>query len=533
MKTRSFLFLTGIIFLTIFAYRDCVKNNFVFDDHCFVEKNPHIKSLKNITRFFTTPLSTTASIKWKGIYRPLRTLSYALEYKLYKLNPDGYHLTNLLLHILNITLVFTFLNLLINEKKIAILATFLFALHPVQSEAVLWIGSRADLLLGFFELLAVITFLRFIRTGNRKYYWWSIVHFILALLSKETAITTPLIFAMLLFALNKKVDKKIVLLPFIIAIVYLPIRIYLMQGFAQREWWGGSFATNFLTAIKLISHYIYLLIFPYHLSVDYGFKPAQSFFDPLVITSVLIISVLLWWSYKCRKSGQNMHWLGIAWFFILLAPCLNFIPITTITGDRFLYLSSLGLFLSSSSIIFSLKTNQIKTISFFLVFVLAITYVSTIRKRTREWNNDYTLFASVLKYNPNSWMSYQNLGTWYYQRKDYENAKKYFLKAKKIRGDDALTCKSLGLIYLETGKIDKAQKYFLKALLLNPRDIEMGNLVAITLELQKKYGIAEELYRRYLEIDPQNQNIKRNLYSLYFRLKKFRKNSSQTGQRLQ
>lgn len=306
-----------------------------------------------------------------------------------------------------------------------------------------------------------------------------------------------------------------------------------MQGFAQREWWGGSFINNFLTAIKLISHYIYLLIFPYHLSVDYGIKPVQSLFDLQLIISTFIIIVVLWLSYKWVKTKKSMQWLGVVWFFLFLAPALNFIPITTITGDRFLYLSCIGIFMSIASIIFSFKTKQAKTIFLLLLLMLSATYVITIKNRTREWNNDYSLFSSVLKYNPNSWMSYQDLGTLHYQIKDYKNAHQFFLKALSIRNDHPLTYKSLGLIALETGHVDEAQKYFLKALLLNPGDSEIGNLVAITFDIQKRYDVAKQLYKRYLEIDPQNHHIKTNMEKLYRKLKKSKTSSLQTEQQQQ
>ncbi len=533
MKAVQFVFIILIIFITFYAYNECVNNSFVYDDHYFVEKNLAIRSLKNIPRFFLDPIHTNASTEWKGIYRPLRTTSYALEYKLYRLDPGGYHLTNLMLHIINVVLTFIFVNLLTSDKRISIITTLLFAIHPAYSEAVLWIGSRADLLLGFFELLTIITFILFIRTGNKKYYVWTIFNFILALLCKETAIVTPVIFLAISKAMGKKPKRKTIILPFVIAFIYLPVRIYLMQGFAQREWWGGSFINNFLTAIKLISHYIYLLIFPYHLSVDYGIKPVQSLFDLQLIISTFIIIVVLWLSYKWVKTKKSMQWLGVVWFFLFLAPALNFIPITTITGDRFLYLSCIGIFMSIASIIFSFKTKQAKTIFLLLLLMLSATYVITIKNRTREWNNDYSLFSSVLKYNPNSWMSYQDLGTLHYQIKDYKNAHQFFLKALSIRNDHPLTYKSLGLIALETGHVDEAQKYFLKALLLNPGDSEIGNLVAITFDIQKRYDVAKQLYKRYLEIDPQNHHIKTNMEKLYRKLKKSKTSSLQTEQQQQ
>lgn len=532
MKIHNYLWLGIILTLTIYSYIGCVENGFVYDDHAFVEKNPSIRSLKNIPRFFLDPIHTTASEGWKGIYRPLRALSYALDYKLYKLNPGGYHLTNLILHLVNVILAFIFLNLLLNDKRIATLSTFLFALHPVQTEPVLWIGSRADLLLGLFEFLTLIFFIKFLRTESKKHYYYALLGLVLALLSKETAIVTPILFIVMMIAFNKNMDNKIILPPFLITLIYLPIRIYLMQGLAQRGWWGGNFINNFLTAIKLVSHYVYLLIYPYHLSVDYGFKPVRSLWDPLLLLGILILIILLILGLKCKKTNKHSCWLGIIWFILFLIPSLNIIPLTTITGDRFLYLSSLGVFLLISEIIFYSASKKSTVLKFMLIAILLITYIPTIKRRTREWRNDYTLFSAVLKYNPNSWMSYQNLGVWYHQRKDYKNAERCFQEAERVRKDHPLTYKSLGIIYMETGLVEKAQQYFLKAILLNPQDADGGNLLAITFDIEKKYDIAEKLYTLYLEIDPHNEDIKRNLRSLYSRLEKTKKNFSRTEQPL-
>lgn len=145
-----------IVILTSLVYANSLKNSFVRDDHIVIVNNDFVKSWKNFPLIFTgdylTPISEIKHLGTRDIgsgettYRPVVTISYFIDYSLWKLNPFGYHLTNLLLHIFNAILLYVFINLIAKNKKVALLTSLLFTLHPANSEAVNGIAFREDLL---------------------------------------------------------------------------------------------------------------------------------------------------------------------------------------------------------------------------------------------------------------------------------------------------------------------------------------------------------------------------------------------------
>ena len=183
--TPTFLSNLGIIFLLgLLVYMNSLGGGFVYDDYAFIVNNPHIKTLSHPGRFFL--LKTATSFSGHSIWRPLRTLSFAFDYHLWGLEPFGYHLTNVLFHIINGVLVYIIILRLGLAWRVALISSCLFLVHPLQTESVSWISSRGDCLFAAFFLLSL--------------YWYmkgriilSYLSFILSLFSKETALSLPLL----------------------------------------------------------------------------------------------------------------------------------------------------------------------------------------------------------------------------------------------------------------------------------------------------------------------------------------------------
>ncbi|MDP8234189.1 MAG: tetratricopeptide repeat protein [Candidatus Saelkia tenebricola] len=445
---------------------------------------------------------------------------YSLEYQLFRINPAGYHFTNLLLHIINIILLFYFISLISNNKTIINLTTALFALHPVQTEPVNWIGARADLLVGLFSLLAITLFINFIKTTKYRFYIFSLFAFILALFSKEIAILIPLIFLSLTKLLDKKIKSRLKIAPFIIAMLYFILRQIVMKELPQRPWWGGSFYSNILSVMMISSEYIFKLIYPYNLSIDYNFILPESIFDIRILASVAIYTLLIIWAFKNYPKNKLITF-GIVWFIFFLLPALNIVPLTVLVADRFLYLSSIGVFLAISiSIARFTKTKTRKNLIIVLFSLLIINYAFTITRRTKDWHNDKTLFESVLKYYPQSARAYAEIGSFYTQQENPDKAEYYFKTAQTLSPNNIILLRGLGSIYLKQNKLDSAEKEFKKALELSPQDNEAGNLLAITYKLQGKIEDAIILYEKYLTTNPNNFYIYHNLSYLYIELER-------------
>ena len=181
------------IALGIAVYINMLSNGFVFDDMYTIVHNDHIKDFgKSFPAFFNLDYFKIAQSEVS--YRPVATLSYFMIYNLFNLNPLAFHLFSLLLHILNVIWVYLLVDLIQRNKTSAMIAALVFACHPVLTEAVNCISYNEDLFATFFYLLALVLYIK--ATTNDKpshipIYFFALISFFLALLSKEMAITLP------------------------------------------------------------------------------------------------------------------------------------------------------------------------------------------------------------------------------------------------------------------------------------------------------------------------------------------------------
>ena len=165
----------------LLLFYNTLTNNFVnLDDSGYIKDNPDIKSLsaKNIAAIFSS--------FYNANYHPFTTLSYAIEYNLFGLNAKPYHIINLLIHLLNVFMVFRLIKKISGKAEVALIVALFFAIHPMHVESVAWISERKDLLYSFFFICGLSTYYEYIHaTANRnKLYLYTILLFLCSLLSK-------------------------------------------------------------------------------------------------------------------------------------------------------------------------------------------------------------------------------------------------------------------------------------------------------------------------------------------------------------
>ena len=165
-KGYGALVLLVVVCAALFA--NTFGNPFIWDEQGLVIDNNYIKSLKHIPFLFSPGYWNNHSTGTKGQYRPLRTLTFSLDYSLWGLNPKGYHLTNLLIHTLNVILIY-FLILLLpgSNRGLSFLCALFFAAHPIHTESITWIKNRSDLLSLFFFILSFHLFIRYTQNRTR------------------------------------------------------------------------------------------------------------------------------------------------------------------------------------------------------------------------------------------------------------------------------------------------------------------------------------------------------------------------------
>lgn len=515
-----------IVCAVLLSYINVIDGEFIYDDKNFIVDNKPIK-----TWLFARPwdffLKPEVAV-WSGIYRPLRTISFAVDYQIFGLNPALYRIENIIWHLANCALVYFLLKRIFINKTASFLSTLIFAVHPVQIEAVTWISSRGDLMFLFFVLICFHIFIKY-QAGFSisRIIIWNLL-FITALLSKETAISLlPSVFVYdCLFNYKKSetgfagfIKKR---LPFYItavasAVVYLAVRFSLFENASQKSFWGGSAKTNFLTMLEATVYYFRLIFFPLGFSLDYSTYPiTNSFADPFFVLALM---------FYCCTAGlviinyrrKNHRFLFFVLFFVFfLLPSWNILPISAIIADRFLYAPMIG-FCAILGWSFQKILNfpKLRKISMggvcFIVSALIILSVY----RNNDWRSDFAIWKSCVDVFPGNFKGHINLGASYdAQGKIIESITEYH-KLISVAPHHATAYYNLGNLYWGLGLFDKSRNAYLTAIRLNPQYWEAYNNLGSLYVEKQWYDQAEQCFLKVVFNDANHMKAHFNLASLY------------------
>ena len=525
-----------ILLLTAVVYANSIHNDFTnWDDLGLVVENPAIRSLSidNLIDIFTPKAGKT--------YQPVRVLSYAIDYCFWKLNPLGYHLGNIALHGFSAVILYLLLASLLNQVRsesslesnriIALLASLLFVVHPVNVEAVTWISSRKYGLLAFFYFSSFYCYIKNSEKGryHRIYYALSIVSYVLSLLSSPLSITLPAILLLYDFCRNRNNSLFKVIKPNLLA--YLP---YLLLAVFQLTLFWISFATTsgptatikshhlnnpfytFLTMFRVIYDNIVNLVFPLWLNNMYVDHTSTSIFEYKVMIALVAVLFLLVISILQVRVGNKFGLFCFAWFVLTWLPVSNIIPISTKIADRYLYLPAVGLFLFFSAAVVKLgQAGFSKNVRRFTMYPLVVFLICTLAylsiERNRVWTNSETLWRDSLRKAPDYWVPYLNLGLVKAQQGNIEQATDFYYKALQLNPNSVHIHNNLGVALLEQGKIDEAINHYMAALRLESDFAETYNNLGVALFKLGKFDRAIAYYREALRFDPEFNKAHNNM----------------------
>ena len=458
-----FALLGFLILIALGAYFKIFQAEFVYDDFAFVVNNKAIRSFTPFSKFFTDPNIFTGSENDSGgkNWRPISSLAFAVEYRLFGSNPFGFHLASVLLHLINIVLAYLLIAKIAGRNGIAFVATSLWALHPALTEAVSWIANQSSLIFFSFFLLAILALLK-------ERFWMSYLFFGLSLLSKETALGGIFIIALLFFIYLKKRWRPFI--PFVLmSLIYIWIRFEILGSFGDHAL-RGSFWQNFLLAPTVFLKYLTLSVWPVNLLLDYSNYPLPlSLEDPRAIFGVLmfgLFAVLLWLGFK--KSRLDFS-LGVVWFAAFLLPVLQLIPFQDIIGERFLYAPLVGFFMAAV-IGFDYFFDYVKSkfdfnlsLSGNIVLILILIWFSFLTlNRNNDWLNSENLWLGVLKIDNQNKKALQNISAFYLQKGEADKIIEFSKRLLEIDPENRA-----GRLHLAVGKIMKGQYKEAEAELLN------------------------------------------------------------------
>ncbi|HEX9019700.1 MAG TPA: hypothetical protein VF903_00405 [Nitrospirota bacterium] len=343
--------------VVLIAYSNTFSSSFHFDDSPSIVENAGIKQPATWNNIMSLLHGT----------RPVINLSLLLNYKLSGLNVVGWHIFNVSFHIANSVFVYLlFLWTLTlpalrprygyRAKRMALFGALLFAAHPIQTEAVTYIISRTELIATFFYLAAMLLFIKGATTRKSGYYGGAFLSGVLAMGSKEWAVTLPaVLFLYDIFFLSDRSLKTALTRWKAHGLIALPwgVLIYTMSttnlsgaGFSVTGTNGITPGTYLLTSFNVIWTYIRLLFLPVNQNLDYDYPLAMTLFEFPTLLSfighVLVAGAALW---LYAKKKWTLIPFGVAWFYITLSPTQSFVPILDKIFEHRVYLPSIGFFL--------------------------------------------------------------------------------------------------------------------------------------------------------------------------------------------
>ena len=477
---RTLLAAAVILVLAFAAYSNSFRASFQLDDAHQIVDNHNVRSLSNVPLFFIDPSRASYYREIPG-YRPVTLSTFALNYAVTKLNVSGFHAFNFVLHFLNALLVFILVNAVLKKAGrddpfyLALFAAAVFAVHPIQTNAVTYISGRAVLLATFFYLLGFISFMRYRDSeqgpGPVKYFFAAAVpaFYLLGLLSKEMAVSLPasmlaydLIFTVPGMGGPRRWSRA--LAPYVLGAIsagaYLAVKRSLEGHFVS----GGfdyPVTTYLMSEAKVLLMYIRLLILPINQCGDYNL-PATVKPDALVLLSCALAASCLYSLYRFRKAAPAISFFGF-WFFIALAPESSLVPIRDIAQEYRLYLPSVGFIAAVSMLSWAaLKRQAVRRAFAVCVTVLLILLAVN---RNAVWANNYTYWGDVLKKAADPWRAHMGIANALYVDGRYEDAIGELTKSIEAGEANFQIFKAynnIGLCYYMLGKYDKARDQFLK-----------------------------------------------------------------------
>ncbi|MGB6941398.1 MAG: tetratricopeptide repeat protein [Bryobacteraceae bacterium] len=516
--------------LVLAAYSNSFDAGFVYDNESAIlqDARVHEASLHNAHRILTE--SYWVDQPTTDLYRPLTTLSYLLNYAILgdATNPAGYHWTNLILHAINVSLVYALGILVFGGPLPGLALAAIWGVHPLLTEGVTNIVGRADLLAAFGILAGLLCHVRATAAGGwRKAGWLTalVIAQTIALFSKETGVMLPaLMLSYDLIWSGRSVWRRRILSYAVLALPMIAffvlrgqLHMHLEVPFHKNPLVGAPFWAARMTALKVIGRFLWLYLWPARLSADYSYNSVPLFqwslsgwrnLQALIVLALCAAGIAL--AVRLRRENRPLCFF-VFFFFIALAPTSNFfILIGSMMSERFLYLPAIGLTgcIVALVAVLSRRHSQptARKVLWAVAGVLCLALGARTYTRNFDWHDEATLWTSVTDVNPEDALAHVNLGNALLDIPGrVPDAASEYQKALRIYPNYADAHNNLGAILLHSGRTTEAVAEYRAAVRLDPDYPDAhSNLGSALSQIPGRLPEAAAELETAVRLDPEN-----------------------------
>ncbi len=488
--------------LAVAVYANALDNPFIYDDHRLIVENPVLAGGADLR-----------AILWRDVTRPGVTVTFVIDRALWGPGPFGFHLTNVLLHALNVGLVGLLAWRASEDLRrrglhspphvVAPVTALLFAVHPLMSQAVGYISGRADVLCGTFVLAALLAARHWLRDGGWIWAAGALCCWAAALTAKEIAIVVPVllvVYDLVVLGGDEAVRARRLWrthVPLLGAMgMLVALRLLVFATLEHRD----GVAVNWsllLVELDVIRRYVSLLLVPEGQAIFHPVSPVG--WDRAGVTAVAVVGLmsgLIWF----RRRKAPLASFGLLWFLVLLTPSIVLVVLDRgePMAEHRVYLASVGLFLTAG--VAAGQATAVKPSGFMrLLGVLTLTaMVLSLGGRTvlrnQRWASPTLVWMEALQQAPDHWLPALLLGEELHRTGRHADAVIAFRRSVAANPDNAVAHGNLGACLLELGDGAAAERAFAAQQRLEPRSAEASNGLA-TVALAR--GAVEEARRGY------------------------------------
>jgi tetratricopeptide (TPR) repeat protein len=558
-----FMSAISLIVCGIAAYSNSFSGSFVYDDFADIVDNRGVHQLWPLY----SPIVTHDFYGWHIHTRPVVAYTFALNYAFCGINPLGYHIVNLAIHLLAGLTLFGFVRrtLLLpsvgwtsgKAVAVALAISLIWTVHPLNTQAVTYVVQRYESMMGLFYLSTMYCALRSM-TSSRAGFWrtCSVASCMLAFGSKEVAVSSPIMvllfdrtFVSGTFGDAWRRDRKIYLGLFGVMLLFAPL--FKIYSGSEGNWAGNTIKIAWhqyaLSEPGVILHYLRLAFWPSGQCLDYGWPVASSFASivpPLIIVGGLVV-LTIWFSIRRRPAG-----FAGAWFFLILAPTSSVVPILDLAYEHRMYLSLISVVattvLAATYVLEHMGSKSISSkrrAAFGVAIAAAVAVALGICTfdRNEVYANGITMWSDVvrkapdnsrghvnlgvnlldnnqvapaeaelreaMRLDPQSAEVYAQMGRALLQEKDFVAARATLAKAVELRKSSSFAQSNLAVACFELGDLDGAQEHFQLAFGYSPDDSKLHQLYASILLRSSNPSGAKHHLEEALRTEPYNANV--------------------------